>query len=82
MGCSCKNKAMRNTMPRPGFARPVVGSVASTGNTTVTPAQIRANAAALANSTPSAERNPAGMNAERRLIEKRRRDAIHNALGK
>lgn len=63
---------MRNTMPRQGLARPVVGSVTPAPAT-----QLRA-----ANTAPLPVRSPAGMSQERRLTEKRRRDAIQNALGK
>lgn len=87
MGCSCKNKpAMRNTMPRQGV-RPVVGGNARSVQGGVTagpsPLQVRAAAAAAANNnTPTPQRSPAGMNAERRATEQKRRDAIRNALGR
>lgn len=79
MGCGCRDKkAMRNTMPRAGV-RPVVGPRPSQQGNIVsaqTPTQMRAA------QTPAPERSAAGMNQERRLIEKKRRDAIRNALGK
>jgi hypothetical protein len=86
MGCSCKNKpAMRNTMPRQGV-RPVVGGNTRSVQGGVTagpsPMQVRAAAAAATNNAPTQQRSPAGMNAERRATEQKRRDAIRNALGR
>lgn len=74
MACNCNKKGMRNTMPRAGLARPVTGprSVASS------PTALRA----LSVTPPTEERSPSGLNNERRLVEKRRRDAIKKRFGR
>jgi hypothetical protein len=87
MPCACKAKAMRNTTPRTGNTQPVVGNprLATTQGIAAgpSPLQVRQAAAAIANNhNPTPPRSPAGMNHERRLVEKKRRDAIRNALGK
>ena len=86
MPCACKNKAMRNTIPRNGNTAPVIGNpkLATTQGVAAgpSPLQMRQAAAISNNHAPTQARSPAGMNHERRLVEKKRRDAIRNALGK
>lgn len=88
MPCSCKNKpAMRNTMPRQGSSiRPVVGPVARGVQGGIaagpSPLQIRQAQMIATNTTPTQQRSPAGMNAERRLVEQKRRTALRSAFNK
>jgi hypothetical protein len=70
MGCGCRSKSK----PRITVPRRVSNNqpIQETGGA----AQLRANVA------PTQVRSASGLNQERRLIEKKRRDAIRNALGK
>lgn len=73
MGCSCKNKGMRNTTK----------SVNNTALRSITPTT-KSNP--LQNQQqfrilPQVERSSQGKNEERKSIEKKRRDAIRKSLG-
>jgi len=80
MACGCSKKGMRNTTPRAGLARPVVGPRSASGGLAAAtpPTTLRAQSA----QAPQQERSFSGLNAERRKVEKVRRDAIRRALNK
>ena len=76
--CGCNKNAMRNTSVR--GSRPVAGIRSfSTGPTPAPVAQPQPRTMSFA---PQVERSVSGAGAEKRKLQKLRRDAIRNQLGK
>lgn len=76
MGCSCgkSKKTTRRSLP----PSRIVGSRNNIESQSIQDQ----NTVSAQNLTPTPVRSASGLSAERRLIEKRRRDAIRKALGK
>ncbi len=93
MGCGCAKKGVRNTLsPRNARTRlraaaARAGVVAQSSENSITSQNTRQGPSTqqqiqAQSSAPTPTRSASGLSHERRLVEKRRRDAIRGKLGK
>jgi len=80
MACGCKRGVRNSRSPR--TVATVNQRVAVSQNSNLVSAQNVMEVKALNSKVPRPPRSPAGLNAERRKIERIRRNAIRRALGK